>query len=137
MVMFEHIKMALDVNGNFVITDMKNGTFLVFPIKKFNEKAKGDTHITLIINEKEFEQIAGLKEYIAKLTNDFAKDFDKRDKQYVAEAFADVKNNPLRLPNLLLYSAELMCQDIGCDTMTLGSGNKKFTITRVEEGGDS
>ena len=59
------VKMALDINGGqFIMTDIKYGTYLGFPIKKFEKKKNGDAYITIIVNEKEFETITDAKAWL-------------------------------------------------------------------------
>lgn len=131
----DYIKTALDVDkAYFGIADQKNGVWIAFPIREFNKKKNGETEITIIVSEKDIETINDINKWIEEMMSKFNEQTqDEKDRLFVAEAFGEVKENPLRLPNILMYSAEIMFQDTGSDVIELKSKNGvKFKIERID-----
>lgn len=131
----DYVDIVLDVDGGFFgIVDQKNGVWMAFPVRKFNKKDDGGTEVTIVVPEKDIETIPDINKWLDELKSKFnAQTQDDRDKLFVAEAFGEVKENPKRLPNILMYSAEMMFQDIGCDTMELKSNKGvMFKIERID-----
>jgi hypothetical protein len=57
-------KYALDVSGKFIVVDTNIGYFLSFPIKSYDKKKNGNTHITIVVSENELDTISDMDKWL-------------------------------------------------------------------------
>jgi len=118
------VKLALDVNGGqFIMTDIKHGTYLGFPVKSFNKKKNGNTHVELVVKEDELETITDAIEWLDKRKMEYMEKSWQEDgisiipmcwcgDSGVAEPFVFVSSNQMKCPRCkTLISIQAMQND--------------------------